>query len=142
MKNKRNCITKKYVGEIEHEDGLYFYEFYKLFGEDALENEACYINKNDKPSNWGGINSTISIENVQNYLSKLTKKGATHVEIMFHSDHDSYIFNGVELKKSTEDDINEFELKEKNKLKSDINKRIKLLEDERKQLDSQIEKMK
>lgn len=128
--SKENNILRRYVGEKETEDCLNYAPFYKFFGNNSEPGD--YITKKNNYS-YNCESSAIQIEEVYNICSELTKKGATHIEIVYHEDHDGYIFNGVELKKATKEDIERHNskleilskkslLKKKESLKKEIQK--------------------
>ncbi len=130
---KIKYIVKKYVGEIENDDGMNYHPLYKAFGENALDGPGGYITKPHQ-KRYANESSPISIDELQKIISKLIKKGATHVEIVYHCDHDNYIFNGVSLVKATQEDVDNF-----NKDKEEENK--KSLERQRKELKKLLDKV-
>lgn len=125
MKEKDNIlgITKTYLKEIElseidfelnediHRD---WYDIGKI-------NNRVNITKNNKGS-WEGDTIPIKIDDVIKTLQQLKKSGANYAEIMYHSDHNGYVFNGLEIRKSTEKEIKEHS--DKNKEKEIIEKKL------------------
>lgn len=134
-------IIKRYVGEIDKDDSLYFQPFYDFFGNDALENAyAKYINIKKDEYRWCEEGSPIPIETVQKNLEELIKKGATHVEIMFHTDHDNYVFNGVEIRKANQQEINQFETETKQDNKAMLKQKKEELKKKIEEIDKELDK--
>jgi hypothetical protein len=107
MRDKTEYLVYRYIGntiEDGDQEGLHYEPFYKNFGDDVLDGRVEYIKANDT-NGWKGHTSAIDINYMEQTLKKLKDKGATHVEIMFHSDHDSYCISGVEIRKPTQDEI-------------------------------------
>ena len=120
-------LTKNYVLEIETDDSLDWENQYKILGEE--ETDATTI-CNTVGSSWNGQAAAIEIDEARAILNKLKKVGANHVEIMFHEDHGGYVFNGVELRKSTDEEINAYNLKIQTLETAAKTARIALLEEE------------
>lgn len=121
---KKNILHYKYIQEIES-DELHIY--CKFFTEDEMDEDYPQtIREGD--SRWGGECAPIKINEVIKILNDMKEKGATHVEIDYHVDHRSYIFNGVEIRKATEKEC------------SDTLKKLKEIQQQKKK--EQIEKYK
>jgi hypothetical protein len=134
MKKDKLFLTLLYKKEIETNDSIEWDCFYDIFG-DGFDNggdiypEKISVRKNQ---NWAGNVDHIKIDNVIEILEKLKKSGCNYVEIMHHCDHNSYVFNGLEVKESTPEDIENELLKEK-KRKEKL-RRIEELEKEIKKI--------
>jgi len=136
--SKGKYIVKRYVCEVENDDGMNYHPLYNAFGEDALDGPGGYIIKPHK-KRYANESSPISIKELEKFISKLKKNKATHVEIVFHGDHDNYIFNGVQMKVATQEDIDEFNLSEKQKNKKFFEQRRELLKKELQKVDKELD---
>ncbi|MEN9446387.1 MAG: hypothetical protein RL728_899 [Bacteroidota bacterium] len=91
------------------------------FEYDDLDSQFFEINK----GGYGYANAEpIEIDVLIDILSSLKNKGATHVQIEDHCDHQGYDVSGFNIKNSTQEEIDEYD---KN-LKIEKEKRNKLLE--------------
>lgn len=108
-KDKKLFLTLLYKKEIETNDSIRWDCFYDIFGDDFDNGEDVYpeeiLKKNGK--SWAGDVDHIKIDNVIKILEKLKKSGCNYVEIMHHCDHNSYVFNGIHIQKSTPEEIDE-----------------------------------
>lgn len=87
----------------------------------------------EKTSNYYADAEPIRIDEMIEILNNLKKSGSTHVQIESHGDHHGYDISGFEIRLSTEEEINEYELD----LKIKKDKKDKISE-----LQKQIEKIK
>lgn len=99
MKNTKYML-KKYVHSVEPHESLNYEPFYKAFGDDFWDDviSAKYITKGVERHSWGNEVSPVSITDMEDIIKEMKKKGATHLEIMYHGDHDSYCVTGVEIR--------------------------------------------
>lgn len=107
---KNDYILIKYLKEIETEDGIYYDDLSKI----AESDNPYSIVEKKRGNTWSGSSNPINLDKAESIIKELKKLGASHVEIMYHEDHDSYVFNGVEIRKPTEEEIDSYE-KKKNK---------------------------
>jgi hypothetical protein len=79
----------------------------KILGKNWAENEERFgqIILNNDQKNWQGESHPIDIDEVIKVLERLKKKGSNYVEIMYHSDHIGYYFNGLDIHRSTDGEI-------------------------------------
>jgi hypothetical protein len=94
MKKKdigENRLKLVYLKEIETEE-LDFVLYDEIFGKDWEDRERDIVEKK-KGMSWGGDAIPISLHMLKNHIEQIEKTGATHVEIMYHQDHHSYVFN-------------------------------------------------
>lgn len=111
-------ITKIYKKEIElsEEDILLNERIHKdWYNDDEMENRVRII-KNGKGS-WEGEAIPITIDDAIETLNELKERGSNYCEIMYHSDHNGYVFNGIEIRQSTKEEIEEYNNKGKKKKK-------------------------
>lgn len=143
MRNsKTQYLLYRYIGKtIEDHESLYYEPFYKNFGDDVLDDSDIKYIKSNHNDGWKGEASAIDIDYMIETLTNLKKEGATHVEIMHHTDHDSYCISGVEIRKPTQDEIyiHIGEDAEKRKIgieqqMEQLKKQMALLEEERKKV--------
>ena len=102
MKNKIHSITEIYKSE-ESLTEIDFTLRDKILGKGWDDNEERFgqiVLGNDHNS-WKGESYPINIDDVNKVLEKLKKKGCNYVEIMYHSDHIGYYFNGLDIHRST-----------------------------------------
>jgi hypothetical protein len=100
-------ITKIHVGEIEVSE-LDIENVETILGKDFYDKSAhySYIEKTKK-STWGGEQEPIAINKLLPLINRLKNKGATHIEVMYHIDHQGYVLNGYTLRKSTTEESDE-----------------------------------
>jgi len=113
---KKKILTKQgivftYVGHETTEE-LDFITRDEILGkdwdnDDVLEHPISII-KGNTGNNWEGHSEPILISSLEKMLAKLKKKGANYVEIMYHTDHYQYIINGLEVHKSTPEEIQQY----------------------------------
>jgi len=115
-KEIKRFITFLYKKEIETNDSIRWDCFYDILGKDFDKKEDVYpeeISIYGKNMSWCDDVDHIKIDNVIKILDKLKKSGCNYVEIMHHCDHNSYVFNGLEVKESTPEEIENEILKRK-----------------------------
>ena len=91
----------------------------------------------NKKFNWKE-NGHISIEMLQSVIDELKLNGATHLQIMPHSDHHGYYFTGVILEVMDDKEVFTYQ---KEILKRDIKNNTITLNFEKKQLKKKKEKL-
>jgi hypothetical protein len=135
---KKKYITFKYVGEISSDDCLNSKAVEDFIGKDAYEtnkHQTIYIHSD---GSWERESARMNIDDIISVLNDLKKKGANYAEIMYHTDHDGYEFNGVQVRESTKDEITVFESAESKKkaIEKELDKiekdRVKLIKEYRK----------
>jgi len=101
-KQEKNYISFRYRKEIETDDCISWDCFTDIFGKiDDHPEELKFLGE----SRWGYQVDVIKIDKVIDILKKLQRNGCNYVEIMFHTDHQNYIFNGLEVTESTPEEI-------------------------------------
>jgi hypothetical protein len=106
MKNENHSITEVYKSE-ESLTEIDFTLREKILGKNWDEKEERYGNiiLGDDKNSWKGESYPINIDDVNKVLEKLKKKGCNYVEIMYHSDHIGYYFNGMDIYRSTDEEV-------------------------------------
>lgn len=136
-KDKKLFLTLLYKKEIETNDSISWDCFYDIFGDDFDKDGDVYpaeiLNRNDK--SWASNVDHIKIDNVIEILEKLKKSDCNYVEIMHHCDHNSYVFNGIQIQKSTPEEIDEHnrnleKRKDKQKRIEELEKQIRQIKEE------------
>jgi hypothetical protein len=109
-KNKRVGITMTYVGHETTEE-LDFKTRDEILDSGWGENNdyPLTITKGDTGRNYEGDSYAMSIISLEKILTKLKKKGANYVEIMYHCDHIEYEINGLEVHKTTPEEFIEYD---------------------------------
>lgn len=131
-------LIKRYVGDSKEEhESLYYKPLYDHFGDNVSSFDYIVSNGGD----WKGETSPIEISYIESLIEKLKTENATHMEIMFHCDHDSYIISGLEIRKPTKLEIDEhikiLSISNKNKLEC---KKLHLL-NELKNIEEELKKI-
>lgn len=82
------------------------YDYLKLNDDDLedLGHEIRMVPEDERYSSAGESNP-IEIERLISQLKTFKKKGSTHVEMIHHGDHHSYIFNPVNIRLATDKEI-------------------------------------
>lgn len=135
-------LRKEYLKEIETGE-LDFILYDMIFGKEweNMKRERNIVVGRDKyNSTWGGESIPIPISMVRKILDQLEKKGSDFVEIMHHTDHISYVFNGMKITKATEKECQKEN--EKEKKKKEIELEVNKLEAAKRILINQYEKIK
>ena len=128
-------IRKIYVKEIETEDCISVCNIDKILGYNEEGHDFETLVKDDNNSSWGGEVAAMPIVEIEDILFRLKKeRNCTHVEIMYHEDHGGYIFNGVVLRKATDDEIEKHVNKKEEIDDAAKTVKIALLEQELKEL--------
>ncbi len=108
----------------------------KMLGKNWAENEERFgqITLNNDHKNWQGEVHPISIDDVIKVLENFKKKGSNYVEIMYHCDHIGYYFNGLDIHRSTDEEVASESERLEAKLKAKKDAEIKALETKLEQL--------
>jgi len=122
MKNKK-YITFKYLKEIEESD-LDISTVEKILGKNAYEDpgfESLFFFLN-KDYGYERESEMISIDLLEKTIVNLKKAGANYMEIMHHGDHNGYVFYGIEVRKSTKEEVKNYseEILKKAKIENKI----------------------
>lgn len=129
---------------LEHETGeFYMYDYAKEIGikvrEDGTHNPYDSFNyankhelfppKNDYAFCWAQ-GKFVSINEMQMFINKAKEKGATHLDIHFHSDHGNYNLHALQFRLATEKELEKLSKiseKEKEKALNEIDEQINKL---------------
>ena len=129
-------ITKTVIENVESDEDLHWKLREMFIGEDDNYDKSL----NEINLSYGMTdNEPIELDLLLGILTKMKEKGSTHVQLDYHSDHLTYILSGIEIRPSTEDEIQRFKKyhEEKNKLDAEIlkhNQEIRELQREIKKL--------
>lgn len=115
-----NIYVKKILIE-DHESEDLNYELQRKFGFD-YDTHKKFVEINEGDSGRADT-SPICIKELEEIVSRMKCKGATHIEIYYHGDHDSYIFSGLKIEPVTEEE----QLKIKQKEIAEIDERIMVI---------------
>lgn len=99
---KNVTIIRKYTEEIEFSE-IDFEMYDKVLGKNWDEKNE--IESGIENKNWYGEAYAMDIDKMIEVLNGLKKGGANYVEVMYHCDHIGYVFNGVEIRKATKEEI-------------------------------------
>ena len=139
-KEGQQHMTFKYLKEIELSE-LDMDAVHHVLGKNAYEEpgfQKIFIPLN-KEYGYEMETERISIEVLEKTIAKLKKAGANYMEIMHHSDHNGYVFYGIEVRKSTQEEIDEEKRKEI--AKERIDKRLEELQSEFQKLQNERAKI-
>lgn len=129
MDNQNIYVTKTLIGN-DNQSELDFV-LYDDFGFSYDTNDQFV--EIEKVKGYYADATPIKIDDMIKILQYLKDKGATHVQIEDHCDHQGYDISGFEIRLSTTDEVEDYE----NKRKLEIEKRNKIAE-----LQKEIEKVK
>jgi len=134
---KKVYITKNYIQETEISE-IDFDLYDKVLGKEweDMDCDQERIELGRKEKWWTGESHPIEIDRIIKLLNNLKIKGANFVEIMYHCDHIGYVFNGVDIHKSTEGEIENHLDQLKKRKEAEKQKEIEALEKKLKQLKS------
>ena len=99
-------VLKKYFKEVEI-DEIDFVNQTLLFGESDDYIETEFIRKGEQGNWYWGESIPMEIDAMIETLNELKKQGANFVEVVYHCDHLGYVFNGLEMRKATDEEIAE-----------------------------------
>ena len=101
-------ITKEVIKDIEHSDiNILIQSEFGYDYENDLELVEIEIGNGDV------TNEPISIDLMIKTFQELKEQGSTHVSLDYHCDHIGYEMTGYKIYLSTEEQINEYEEKQK-----------------------------
>jgi hypothetical protein len=116
MKETKKYMTSIFKKEIETEESIQWRCYEDIFKDgDIYPTEIEFRGE----SSWGGENYPMKIDDVTKILETLKKEGCNYVEMSYHGDHISYIFNGILVRESTPEEI------EKEKMLSELRQEAK-----------------
>jgi len=126
-------VTKKYFKEIEISE-IDFVNDNLLFGqsEDYIDKE--YITTEVEHSWYAGESYPMEIDAMIETLNNLKEQGANFVEVVYHCDHIGYVFNGLEMRKATKQEIAEYLGEEQAQEKLEKEQEIAALEEKLRKL--------
>lgn len=110
------------VNENSIAQGYSVSTFHELFGSED-DYDFCWANE-----------KFVSIKEMEKFIEVAKEKGATHLDIHFHSDHGNYNLHGLRFRMATESEmkkVKKLSIKDKAKKVSEINKEIERLEKEK-----------
>jgi hypothetical protein len=107
MKNNNHSITKEYKEEIDDSElDMTLYD--EILGKDWSDKEKYHdtiYKGRDNQYGWQGESHPISIDRMMKHLQDLKDKGCNHVEIMYHCDHIGYNIYGLDIHRSTNEEV-------------------------------------
>lgn len=132
-----NVILVKYFPYVETEEqDLELYN--QFFTDEEMENNhPDFIYENER-SYWSD-GDPIKIEDLQKYLEELKNSGASHVEIMHHTDHHSYILSPSFIRKATKEEIKAEKDRINEELKRKKLQNIKAMQEEIQRLEKDLD---
>jgi hypothetical protein len=134
---KQNVIYIKYLREVETEE-LDLELYNPFFTDEEMENDyPSFIYENHDVGGWSE-EDPIKIEDLQNLLEEIKNSGASHVEIMHHTDHHSYVLTPSIIRKATEEEIKENEERKKGGIKKRKMEHIENMKNEIKRLEEEV----
>jgi hypothetical protein len=107
MKKELQYMYYEIVSQIEHSEIDFELSEYVFGKSDDSLNYRTIMPDSNKKYSWANENEHIEINLAIQTLQDLKDKGATHVEIVPHNDHNGYVFYGNFFRKATDEEINE-----------------------------------
>jgi hypothetical protein len=105
-KNINHSVTYSYKSEVPATE-IHYDIMDKILGKN-WENKAYseIIIVPDKSSWANSVDAVpVEIDRVIKILTKLKKEGSNYIEIMYHCDHAGYYFNGIDIHRSTDEEV-------------------------------------
>ncbi len=132
----KNVIIKSYLRKIETEeqDLVLWNDF---FTEEEMEHDYPEIFVLDDTSYYLDRSYPIKIDDLIETLQSMKSDHASHVEIIYHQDHYSYIINAVKIWKATEEELKEREARKGREKLLERQQRIGELQKELKELEEE-----
>lgn len=131
---KKVYVSKSCVGNIEETElDFVLDEEFNAFDED---DERCLIEINRAPLPKVDT-EPINIDTLMNDLEQLKSKGATHVQMFYHTDHLGYEISGIKIELADEELIERYEAhqasqavlrEEYNRVSAELRKLAKLID--------------
>lgn len=105
-KNSNQSVTYSYKSEIRATE-IHFDIMDKILGKNWENQAYSEITIVPDKSSWANSvdSCPIEIDRVIKILTKLKKEGSNYVEIMYHSDHAGYYLNGIDIHRSTDEEL-------------------------------------
>jgi len=139
---KNHSITSKYVTEKEMSEidmDLYADILGNNFDEiDEKYGSFDYIRLGEKQNGYYGETKPIKIGQVIKVLESFKNKGCNYVELFYHTDHIGYEFYGLDIHRSTDEEIKNYKRFEELKRKGEIQQSIEKLENQLNMLKGQL----
>lgn len=134
---KENVILQEYFDSVETEEqDLELYN--QFFTDEEMEYDyPSFIYVNDH--NPWSEGDPILIEDLQKHLDDAKKLGATHVELMHHTDHHSYVITPCLIRKATKEEIEAETKRNEESIKEKKREHIKNLQREIERLENEIQ---
>ena len=129
IKKENHSITRIYKSEKSvSEIDMDLYD--EILGKDWSEHHERFSEirlGDNKKYGWQGESHPINIDVVIKLLNGLKAKGCTHAEIMYHCDHIGYYFYGLDVHRSTSEEMDAEEARIEKENKKAKTQRIKEL---------------
>ena len=106
--------------------------------DDNMDNYPQIERKGNNNMAWAGDQEVIKIKDVQKIIDEFKSLGCTHMEIMYHGDHNGYCFYGAVVSKANSEMIKKLENAEKEKWKGVFLQRKIKLQKEIAEIDKEI----
>jgi hypothetical protein len=107
MDNQNIYVTKTLIGnDNQSELDIVLYDGFG-FSYDTHDQ----FNEIEKGKGYYADATPIKIDDMIKILQSLKEKGATHVQLEDHCDHQGYDISGFEIRLSTQEEIDEYEFK-------------------------------
>lgn len=90
---------------------------------------------------WQEDAPLMSIDKLQKRLHEMKEKGCNYVEIMHHTDHEGYVFNGAKVWKPSNEELQKIEDERQEKLKQTWSYQAMALEMEITEKKKQLQKL-
>lgn len=105
-KNINHSVTYSYKSEVPATE-IHFDILDKILGKNWENQAYSEITIVPDKSSWANSVDAVPIEigRVIKILNKLKKEGSNYVEIMYHSEHAGYYFNGIDIHRSTDEEV-------------------------------------
>jgi len=115
MKEKEEYVLLHYKTEIEHTE-LDLENLDSILGKNKNgHNHISIIKEENGEFNWRSEQEQIDIDLAIKTLQRIKDLGCNYAEIMYHCDHNGYVFYGIEMREATQEEIEEEIEKKKQK---------------------------
>lgn len=95
-----------------------------------------------KGIHWNGSADPIKIERIRGLLDMAERDGATHVEIMHHEDHHSYVVTGLKFKRLNPKEVGKIEDALRQEEIGELEKRLAMMDKGRDLVISRLDDLK